>query len=669
MPVINSFIINTQIINGPVVQGVPVGSGTFVSVEQKVGFIGLGTLVSLEQTLIFRETGAGTLVDIEQLVAAIGAGTLVSLDQNIRDFSVASRIDNAGWDAVLVVGSRQIPKSEISGDIVVVRTENDSALLDVTLRPTVGLQDLTALQGKPVTLDIEEPSGTTRVFTGVVDIPDIDLINETITLRCTNRRDELINSQFENREQDVGFYSTHIFGEADDTAQEIQQRLETIPFALDFDAFNNSHLTAWQPAASADFTLTDSDIYRDSPRVSVASRGRIVNQINIDFEYRYDRNYHHERKFSWESPVFSEPCLHLTSGESRISRANIQQSADGAGWPLRGAIAFDVSLVSGWYFCNVNIGVGFIRTPIAYSTTNFEFATTWTVDEEGQPISDSNGNQLYTSALVGATDFSTTFAEKASWFGSTRWAQTVSELYTVVVSAPQSIAQYGLVEKDESHGIQAEFDSGEWEDYTAYDNQGLSSYFIDRDINTAELNEAWIAVMNRAKTTILKGHRDNRVVFQRSLWTPVDLKHTVALSSGPIDAKGKVYRIEHRLNVSSSEAVTTVELAMSRSIGSSSDTAIVNPTRPIDNVSFETSTVNLGNHFGEDPTTEAAQSWTGAIGNKFVGRIRTEFPESFVVDTPAIPDELRDLRELAANESFDVEIPNDLLNITFDGKV
>lgn len=656
--IINTFVINTKLINGDQIQGLPVGAGSLIQYDQTIVIKGLGTLISYEQTVVFRETGSGTFISYDQTITNTGVGSLLSFEQTVVDAAVTTRVDTAGWDGILTVGNRQIPTNEIAGDLVILRTEDSSALLTVTLRPQTGVQDITSFQGKDVTFDLIESGGSTRLYTGIVDIPEVDLIEESITLRCTTRRQELINSEYTNNTNTVGFYSTSVFSDPRDTFQEIEQRLETIPSSLDFDAYNKAYLTAWQPKSTADYTLTASDLYRDKPEVFVTSRGRIINQVNITFSYRYDRNYNWQRRFQWESPIKDTPCFLLSEGYSQTSRAMVQAAADSTGWPLNGSIDFEGPLPDGWYLCDG----GFT----AWTNVNTQYATVGDTDENGDAILDENGNQTYTSTRISATDFTNVFTNEAAWSATQRWAQTVSENYTVTVKAPQSITQYGIISRDEAHGVQSPFDSAVWEDYSAYDNQqpaGDSTYFIDRDTNEDDFNEAWLVVINRAKTTILSGHRDNRVVFRRGVWAAIDLRHTVELNTGIIDAKGKVTSIEHRLNMATTEDVSTVEISLSKSTGSQSDSAIVLASRPSDTVNIETGTIRLDNHFGEEPQAQ----WSGMIGNKFIGLGKTEYPISFTVDAPAVEAEFRDERVLTASNTFNVEIPNDTLTITFDG--
>ncbi len=663
----NLDLLNTTTLNG---EGAPTGAGGLASLVQSVGFVGSGELANLEQTVVLRITGSGNQALLEQELKTIGSGNQALLEQKVKDATVLDNVDKFGWNLVVVVGGFTIPEEQLRGMATIVKSEGDSSIAVINIKPPTGIQDLTLYQGKSITVDVEIPSGTFRLFTGVVDIPEVDLALEFLTLRCTNRRRELINSALASITPTIGYYSDQVFSVPKDTAQELDQRLETIPQSLDFDGRNNFSFTNWLPKSTANFTLDDGDIYIDRPRVEVTSRGRVINKINISLEYRYERNYHMQRTFLWESPIKDSVCSMLLGGFTLTHRAMINEAVDAAGWPLRGEISYDAIPADGWYRCGSDLTIG-------YTSTTHAITTTPKTDASGDSVTDSAGNQVYENSNRVTTSLAAVFTTGASWTSTTRWAQTISENYIVTVQAPQSQSQYGTIEIDESHGVQDDFDSTEWEDYTAYKNLGLGNNFsIDRNDNIGVFNNAFTTILNRAKTTILGSHRDNRVTVSghyqagvSPIWPQVELKHTVELTADVVASKGKVFRIEHRFDCESREANAEIELALSKSEGSTSDSPLTLPARPSDSPTIPSSTITLDNHFGEDPSQDGAELWTGYIGNAFISGVQTNFPQSFTVDAPAISAELRDLRNISASVSYDVEIPDDSLTITFDGKI
>lgn len=645
-----------------------IGTGQLISFEQKVAKIGLGELISFEQDVELRLSSsvAEEMISIEQVVESTCASEqVIGIEQWVRDTVEADHLTRTGWDAVLVIGGYQIPKEQIHGRIEVDRTENDAALMSVTLIPPTGVQNIESYHGKTVTLDIRTTSGTFRIYTGSVDIPDIDLVEEKITLRCTDRRTELLNSQLPGVVNTIGVHSPHIFREAKSTAELVEQRLTTVPVAVDFDSYGNYTITSWFPKSTADFTLSDSDVYRKKPRVELTSRGRVTNKVTVNLQYRFERFFHGTRSWSWESPIKDNICNLLQFGYSLTFRSVVTAAATSAGWPLKSPITFDDIQSGGWYQCG--------GTLIGFSTIQFQGVNEAVTDEDGNPVSDSNGNQLYEARITGGTDYGPLYCNGASWQGTMQWSQNITENYSLTVQAPQSISQFGTIEQDFSYSIDEEADTAGWEDYSSFRSiQAENNYYVDQDIKRNEFHVAADVALRQAKNTILGSHRDTRVMVETFLWPQIDLKHTVLVDTDEVQAKGKVFNIKHSINVGTGEAVTMTTLLLSRSQGSASNSALTIPAKLTDNVTFPTSSIRLGNHFGKDPTTEAAKGWTGMIGNRWKtennNTFRTTYTESFVVDTPAIPDSVRNAKELAGTASYNVAIPNDTLVITFDGK-
>ena len=381
------------------------GVGNLISVEQNVGFIGSGEIISIEQDVLLSIRGSGEIISIEQNVANEQSGQLISIEQNVE--LVSTHLTRTGWDATLVIGSSQIPKEQIHGMIDIERTENTAAIMTVTLIPELGTQDFDFYRGKPVTCDIRTERGTNRVFTGTVDIPEIDVIGKKITLRCTDRRTERINDQLATAVTTIGYFSSIIFPDIDDTADALEQRLSTIPFSVDFDAYGNYNLTAWAVKATADFTLNDSDVFYSTPRVELTSRSNITNKVSITFQYRYERLHQMDRNFSWTSPIASNICLILQSGYSLTFRDMIRAAVDSAGWPLKNDISFTPIWPSGWDGC--------VGGYIAWSTVSYTGTSTVVKDADGNPVKDADGNNVTQTRITGGTNFAPLYCMGATW--------------------------------------------------------------------------------------------------------------------------------------------------------------------------------------------------------------------------------------------------------------
>ena len=643
------------------------GPGLLLGIEQKVGIASDGDelFISIEQETVLRNVqGPGVLIEIEQDTVTVASGQLISIEQKTKNNAIPDHLTRTGWDATILLGGTPIPHEQIHGLINIQRNEGGASLMDFTIIPPLGLQNVESLTGKSVTMDVDTDEGTFRIYTGIVDICDVDLIEKKITIHCTDRRTELINSTLGAVVPTIGIYSAIIFGrDPKDPADELAQRLTTVPLTVDFDAYGNYTLSNLAPKSTPDFVLTGSKIYYRDPKVEFTSRGRITNKVTIGFQYRRARLWHMQQGFNWASPIASNWCLFMNSGYTLAQRAMIQSAIDGLGWPTRGAIGWTQIPASGWY-CGA-----------AWSTVQLTGTTAYLKDESGNFVLDSDGNKIVDSAnsrITGGTDMREVFANGATWQATTRWVQTITENYTMTVQAPQSQTQFGDIEQQNTYSGADETDYTYWEnDYKSYNNpfnKVDNTYFVDISANRAEINAAIGTALSIARTTIISSHRDTRVTIFRSLWPQIDLKHTVQLSSDILNAKGKTYIINHILDIGTGEAVTKVTLALSRAQGSQVETPLSIPGIPTNTTLPNTTMIQLGNHYGEDPTNHP--EWNGRIGNKFVtvpGFItsRSTYPEQFIVDAPQIEDVYRQERNVSGGGTYNISIPNDLLEIYF----
>lgn len=666
---LNNSPLNQKVLNAGSDTFLGVVSGNLISFEQKVVRNISGNLIEFEQDVIlFEQTGNTNLISFEQqVISTIEEFSIINFEQTIVDQSALSHTQKFGWDIEsIVIGGAVVPRNQIHGEIEITRTENDACLATFTLITPIGVQNLENYQGKSVTIDGRTSNGIRRVFTGVVDIPEIDIYEEKITLQCTDRRTEILNSNLGTIVNNLGFYSEHVFSKPKDTAELVEQRISTIPYSIDIDAYGNFNITSWTPKSTADYILNDDDVRRATPQVEYTSRGRVINNLSIQFQYRYNRFHHLSRNYSWISPINDNVCLILRDGYTLTSKAMVAAAIQQAQWPIEGEISFTDVWPSGWYTCDGQL--------VGWSTKKTGGLVNGVYDEDGNQLKDTNGNFLYSSGANSTfEDLTGMFCMAAAWRATTQFAQTITETHTINIKAPQSIAQYGTVTKETNHAITAESDDAAWENYTAFRtvNPGTSNYNIDQDINRTDFNLAVATALAKGRTEILGSHRDTRVTVVVDFWPEVELYNTVLIDTDEIVAKGKVWEIKHNILIDG-DAKTTLTLVLSRATGSSSDDILVVPNKISDTVAYPTGTINLGNHYGEDPSQDGAESWNGFIGNRYItennNTFKTSFTEQFIVDTPTIPDLLREEKILENTVTYNIAVPNDTLTITFDGK-
>lgn len=632
--------------------------------------LGEGLIISFEDTIEYRDNGDGLIISFEDsVVNSVSSYAIIQFEDTVHDASVSTFLSRNGYYPIFTINGARVPDNQLTGKLTYEHTEDNSALLEFSIIPPLGVQNIFKYQGSTVTCDIQTDDGIYRIFTGFIDIPEIDVMGERITFMCSDNRDEHLMNGDAGASTLYGQYSNTIFGVASNLKDEMLARISTVPYSLDWDGYGNPHFTSWTPKVTPDYTFINSDVYRTEPTIRFESRAKITNYITIDFNYSYQRFHQDNVSYTWSIPY--DTAYFLTAGPSLCSKEMVRQAISNTDWTLINDIGFTEILPSGFY--NVN-GV-----KIAWSTTQVSgtmVAQTNTNPIPGGdpiPVLDANGNQVYTAVATSSTDLADLFCFGAQWSMGKRYSQNIQEQYTITISAPQSIAQYGTITANSSYKL-ADIDNG-----AAWDQSKATgtAFYSDQTLSLSEFNTATVTAINKAKTDILRAHRDTRVTFDIFVRPELDLKHTIELVTTRIQCKGKISAIRHSCSLDFEDntgGFTTVELALFRATGSQAETTITPPTRPTDTYSASTSAIGLGSHYGEDPTNHP--EWNGHIGNAYItvqdgaylDTRKTDYTESFVVDTPAISDSSRLQRTLIASQSYNIQIPNNNLIWTTVGK-
>lgn len=671
MPLINNYEINSELLNG------------------ELSSDGTESLLSIEKQINLRiSSGAGeSLLSIEKAIQTSAVGTLLPIEKRIVGVVANTFYTRNGWEPIITLGGLTIAADQLHGLIRITKIEDDNhtAQFTIILRPAV--YDLYTFMGKPVIISVRQNDVVTRVFTGIVNIPSINVIEEKLTLNCVADRRALL-APLSGLEPFLGIYSDIVLGSSDDTYERIIARLETTSASLDFDSYNNPTINSWTPKVSADFIYGSSAVYRRNPQMIIESSENAINTVNINLEYGYQRCHHRQISYVWNHTYApTDPinglggiCPFLQDRPTMPTRDLIRQAAYGVGWPIRGNITFGAQFKSGSYQCNGQWAM--------WSTVETGGFQAGIVDSNGNPVNDANGNQLTRSVTTILADNTNLYTMNAAWLATTRFNQNIKESYNVKVTAPMSVAQYGPLISTETYATTSNNPFDEWENkYVAYTNppsgvplypsNPTSSYFFNGDLDRSRFNTAFVCALQKAKSTILRSHRDTRIIFQRELTPTIELKHTVSLTGKWMRGKGKVRRIEHTMCVSdcdggtAGEAYTEVELATYKSIGVVSETPLNVTAPPIDEPNVQQPGRALQTHLGVDPASAGSQNWTGYVGNIAIrqqiqtstGTItnftRTNYQESFIVTTPAIQPDFRDDRVLPKTVTYNIHIPND----------
>jgi hypothetical protein len=656
-----------------IVNGAALNSGT-INGESVRSFGMSGVGIEIEKEVILQNAFTDFGITVSKSTTALATTVGIPVSKVVRNIAVPDYLTRNGFKPRITINGYIIPDNQICGIATIVRREGDVATLELELQPPAGAIDLFAYEGKTIVYDIIRSSSVSRLFTGKVNFPIVDLINKRIKLSCTDTRAEQIEAQLGTFKNSIGTYSPPKQGETALTIfQEVEERLTTVPYSLDFNAYGNYTYTPWAAKASADFVLGNSQVYYSEPKVTFASRHKLINTVEINLSYRYPRLHKKVAQYSWTYPY--PICTFLIEEHSSCTKAMIEAAVQGTGWQLLNTITYDPPFSSGSYYCYVSyLGR---NQYMQWSTTQSEgtstAVTTKNAAGESVAVLDSIGQPTYKQSITKLTDNSKLLCNGAYFKLQKKFAQTIIESYTLSVTAPQSVNQYGEVKEEFSVSVDTDYDTSLWEN-DQRTSSGTASAYTDQESNSVDFQTRSVAAIQKARVKILSAHRDTFISFRTPGWEAIDLSHTVELTTTPVQGKGKVQQITHTIDHEEGEFSTYIELAISRISGSASDSAIIPPTRIVDSPTTTTLNITLNSHYGEDPDSAIGLKWTGMIGNKTsatqtvgIGSVTpvkiTNYTPQFRIDAPAIEASFREDRLLTASQTYNVAIPNDSLTV------
>lgn len=644
----------------------------------------LNSLISISKTISKHETYNGSILSIEKdIIATENSFSLLTIGKIINDAAIASTFySRNGWEPIISVGGMTLRDVDLTGGIQIDKNEGDNATASFSIILYPNTYNLYTYQGKTVNIYVRQSGVIYPLFTGIVDTPVIDVIQEKLTLNCVSDRRVLIGNMT-TVEPYIGYYSASVFGVYTDTLTRINNRMSTIPYSLDFDSSNNYSINSWAAKDTPDYTFGSSGVYRKNPQLTIDSAGQVINKVDISLEYGYQRHRSVAAEYIWRHPYCPTDittgrggiCSFLEDRPSIPSKQMISAAIDSAGWALAPyTLYFGKQFISGSYNCG---GVWAQWSTIETSSLN---APVYNAD--GTQAKDATGNTLYRSVPTVTTDNTDVYTMYAQWTSVTQFSQNVKEVYTITVQAPESIDRYGAILTTESYGYTAVDQYATWEQSGKYTPPpaGVTTvgagynYYFNGDQDRATFNNAYICALNKAKTQILKSHRQDRINFQRPLLPTVELKHTIELTGKWIRGKGKCQRITHILNISDNtngsggEAYSDITLLQYRGHTTVSETPLYVINSPTDTDNGGYLGLVLDTHLGQDPSAAEAANWNGYIGNNSLYKqttllsyayTRSNYQESFIVDTPTVSASLRSDKTLNSSASYDVNIPND----------
>lgn len=597
------------------------------------------------------------------------------------------------WRLAVVLNSVDIT-ARITGEPRISESENGSTLLDIDILPQAGTFDPLAWVGQSISLDYMDCAADgserwrERQFTGVVSEPTHNPDTGIISLTCTTD----LQGRFTDTDREAialaigGRYSPHVFDDEASNWQYAQDRLSTRTAFMWIDANGQLQVTDWAAKATPDITITDAGRIADSTRITRANKSQLINQIQIDMDFRFERfkQRNVRYRFQWSDTI----CAYLQAQFQLPQKTMVQSAAEGGGWELLGGIHYINPWPPGVYNCGT-------------SATGARDIRVWGYTPLSGPANPT------TAATLSAVDPNINdYCIGASFTLGQRWTQTVTETYSLKVRAPSSISGNGQRAESQEYGIEAESEPNYWESDSSYrwkyDGAGATTSVSGaisslptgavelsngdwlyeasdaEQTGRAAMEEAQLCALEYAKVDILNRHRQNRVRFSIPYQPGVWLGKTTRLVTPYVTATGVISEIERRFNIATGLPQIDITIAVSRrgAAGVVTETPLEIVEAPAsDPLTEYDSLVYLPFRIGGRIASPAYdEDWDGVIVNYFWDPTDTNpfstdpddpktviYPESVKVNTQEITAADRQAISAQADQIFEIDIPEDEL--------
>lgn len=390
----------------------------------------------------------------------------------------ATFLSKNGWDIFIYINGNLLDRSIIGDSILISRKENSAASLKFTIIPPWGTENAEQYIGKPIFVNIMKLVGGApilyRAFTGWVDTPIIDLIERKILYECSDRRRQQIMQLPYVNISNIGYYSKYVFGDAQDQEDELNKRIQTIPYSFDFDQWGNPTLTAWYNPSQTNWTYTNSDVYYEPyPKVEYRSRQSKVNTVLINIRYTYKRLIQQVASVTW-SGWADFITWHNQGTPTFPTKTMVQSAANSSSWfpirPINFVNLWPAGAYSGVLWQPNEVINNYVPLTTAtivpyYATPSSAPQTTWPDGKEhamNQTVLDSSGNPIMVLQSSTIIDKSSNLCRGASWFAAKHIVQSITEYYPLQINSPAGISAYGKVLKQENITINDSYDSSGW---------------------------------------------------------------------------------------------------------------------------------------------------------------------------------------------------------------
>ncbi|RBP74113.1 hypothetical protein [Marinobacter nauticus] len=537
---------------------------------------------------------------------------------------------NGGTFSVAVQIGGQDLTSRLKGTIEIDAEEGAARVATLSLVLETGTFEPDDWINLPVEIDYLQNGVAFRLFTGIVDLPELSLEDQSIYLSCTDDYQSRFSAKPRSAIESIfaqsgARWSRAVFGDYETSEQFAEDLLSTIPASLDLDANGQLVLGHWF-LAGYDFQFLDGEVFPDSISVEWGSRRDIINRVNVEAEYTYQFFRERRHRYIWEYPrAFEE---YLESSTTLPNSEMIDKAAAADGWTLADKVFYERLPESGEYSLP---GGG---------------TTQWIISDE-----------IRQSLAIGA-DFTI----------RKRWVQDVRESYFITVESHENVGRYGELAEQLRVSLDTSADEtgfGDFESTPSGTSVTIGSDSAWATFSFAEFNGAIETAIARAGVIIQESMRQNSVGFTTLIQPALERHHFIRLSSERVTAEGKCRSFRHEINLEAGSAITEITLAVSRGEvtgGTSLSYNGLNYSEP----AVPTLTLldtKLQDYTGTVPPP--GQAFEGYVGN-YVSQLNNPpnpFEEKFAILAPEIAESSRNSIEYSESLTVQVETFNQPLTV------
>ncbi|MDO9596739.1 MAG: hypothetical protein Q7J47_03365 [Azoarcus sp.] len=487
-------------------------------------------------------------------VGGTGSALRMPLRLSVIAAAALSGLDGAGgwpaapsgqWRPVVLLDGADITATLV-GQVSVSHGDNEARTAEFSFRPASTLQPM-SLTGRRVQIAFAERAAdgaainVQLMFTGVIDVPSIDMQTRVVSCSCHDQLQEIISKlpRATLAAAIGGRWREEATGVPADEWEYAQARLLSVPASIALDEHQQLRVIPWRGAGLKSITVRDADMLDGSLSASLPSRDELRTRVTCRLQYRYER-----LRGRGAIAAFSQP-LRFYIGDFRehgagepgavyavkfLTVAMVEGATAGlSGWQLDGALSIDQPAAGAYLQGNVA------------------------------------ADGLYLISPTAAVDYALGFSGKYT----TRWRQTTTEDYSITVALPSLEADIGIVPEEIGANLEAPFEADGWEsDATVLPALDIPTAgdvitpWRPTGYDTAARDELMRTLLDQAWVRLWSASRSGRVNFDLPLRPDLWLDWLPDVETVGLIATGKVAGVEHVMDPDGGNAVTSVSIAV-----------------------------------------------------------------------------------------------------------